>query len=190
MFIRRKSGLTTWNSSRPIPKKNLTFSTSPTYDADMILFGVAAIVAAVAAVAGAGTYFYRSSPESKPSKKRAKSHQEDYLAVLAAKVAALEASVEALPSLWKEERERAKKQADRSDQAVRDLEKRLNPEPDPEHEDAGEYPDEGQGVLPFHAGAGGDEGVQAVQNGMGRPVATPSMISQYHQKLLSRRPGA
>jgi len=65
-----------------------------------------------------------------PSKKPARSPKETLLEALAARVAGLEVKVEALPSLWAEERERAKKHADRAGQAVRDLDARMAPSED------------------------------------------------------------
>lgn len=72
-------------------------------------------------------FMWKTTRESnlKPPKKGARAHQVPYLEELGSRIAALETKVDGLPSLWDEVRDRAKKQADRSAQAVRDLEARL-----------------------------------------------------------------
>lgn len=101
-----------------------------------VLVGIgAALLVLCLGLSGVALFVSRSSLV-KPSKKKAASGvQESYLEVLASRIAAVEVSVGALPSLWEEERERAVKQANRATQAVRDLEElraRGTDEPDPD----------------------------------------------------------
>ena len=93
-----------------------------------VLVSIAAVVGAcvLIGVGAAAAALYRGDSRNiRPPKKAPSSDQEPYLQTLAAKVAALEIKLEGLPSLWEEERERAKKHGDRAQQAVRDLEARL-----------------------------------------------------------------
>jgi len=93
-----------------------------------VLVSIAAVVGVcvLIGVGAAAAVMFRGDPRDIRAPKKTPSGQlEPYLQTLAAKVAALEVKMEGMPSLWEEERERTKKQADRSQQAVRDLEARL-----------------------------------------------------------------
>ena len=95
-----------------------------------VLLSVAAVTAVLILAGGAGlaVVLWARADEKlnlRPRKKGSSARQEPYLDVISARLASLEVKVEGMPSLWQEERERAKKQADRSAQAVRDLEARI-----------------------------------------------------------------
>jgi len=122
----------------------------------MVTTGVIALAASFFALLAAGTgmgaaIFWLRKDHGQPSKKGAKGPQEAYLEVLSGRVASLEVGVAALPSLWEEERERAKKHADRAMQAERDLEKRI--------ERIAEQLDEGEDVLGADVEGGEGSGV-------------------------------
>jgi len=103
----------------------------------------------------------------RPPKKAPRTPQETVLEGFGARLAAVEVTVQSLPSLWAEERERAKKHGDRAQQAVRDLEARIQREsgqPDPLLDDDAD----GSGpqlMLPVQEGVGGpDDTLQARAN--------------------------
>lgn len=151
------------------------------------------IVLVLAAVAVTGVLFYTLiviRPESAGAKKRPKGVQEAHLEVLAARLAAVEVTTQALPSLWEEERKRALHQANRSEQAVRDLEAKLNPQPEAGDEDEDSWEGEA-GVLPLHAGPGGEEGLPAVHEGVGlnhlEEESTAQIVEAYHRAIGRRR---
>ncbi len=116
-----------------------------------------------AAGAGAAIVFFRSSGMDRKKKKGTRAPQATYLEELSARVAAVEVKVNALPSLWEEERERSKKQADRASQAVRDLEARLI-------RDEGDPDDEGEGdeLRDEHAVRRQGEQLQLMPEGLGQ----------------------
>jgi len=66
--------------------------------------------------------YTRTQPRIEAAKQDANTSQTPYLSELASKLAALEVKVEGLPSLWEEERDRAKKHADRAQAAYRGAE--------------------------------------------------------------------
>ena len=93
-----------------------------------VLVAIAAVVGVLVLIGGgaaAAAMLVDTRRTIRAPKKVPSTDQEPYLQTLAAKVAALEIKMEGLPSLWEEERERAKKHGDRAQQAVRDLEARL-----------------------------------------------------------------
>jgi len=149
------------------------------------------VVLILASVGVTGVFFYTlglNRPTIDPSKKPPKTPKESYLEVLAARISSVEVAVESLPSLWKEERERAKKQADRSEQAVRDLERKLGVESE-DGEDPEDIDWPSEGVLPINAGPGEGEGVPEM-SGRVEPRAggfTAQMMESYHAAIASRR---
>jgi len=118
----------------------------------------------VMSTAGAVAIFVyiRTQPRIVEPKKAPSGPESPYLQEQAAKVAALETVVKGLPSLWEEERERARQHADRAATAYRSAEKLLAAV-----DDADEGEDEGHPLYDDDEEAGPSEGVLPLQPGLG-----------------------
>ena len=134
-----------------------------------VALSVAVTILAISAIAGVVAVWRRgrAGPQAASQEPPREPHPDPWepvrarLAVLEAQLAGLAVTVQGLPSLWEEERERATKQANRATQALRELEeKRLGDSADEEP-----YPD--LNVLPVDADGRGKEGMQDVQSGLG-----------------------
>ena len=90
---------------------------------------VASVLATLSAcfgiAGGVALYLARKTPKQEAVQDPTSGPDVAYLEVIAARVAELEVIVRGLPSLWEEERERAKKHADRAAQAYRSAEQVL-----------------------------------------------------------------
>jgi len=137
----------------------------------MLLTVVATLIAAFLVVATAGFVAFFVIHQKKQLTNKpdgdANTPRTPYLEELSSKLAALETTVKGLPSLWEEERERAKKHADRASAAYRGAESILTAI-EAEDEDAGEDPD----VYGDDEERGGDEGVRPLHDGVG--VSAPA----------------
>lgn len=123
---------------------------------------IAAVLALLALGAGSSavtlTYLGR-----KPRKRKAAEEvPSGYLEGLYGRVAALEVKVDGLPSLWEEERERARKHSERAQAAERSARK-LREESDEDEDPEFDLDD----VREFHANGGGESRMHAVSEGLG-----------------------
>jgi len=131
----------------------------------MLLTVVATISSTVLVLSGIGAVLFVVLRRFERVEEAPRSDKTPYLQEIAVRLADLEVTVKGLPSLWEEERERAKQHADRAQTAYRSAEKILaavdaEEEGEEGDEDLSGFDDDGgpsEGVLPLRDGVGSGE---------------------------------
>jgi len=128
-----------------------------------VLVSIAATISALLATAGVAASIFWLLRRRLPAPERVTiGDRPSFLDELGARLATLETTVKGLPSLWEEERERARKHADRAAAAYRSASDILA-----ELEGSDDGAEAAPGVLPIDGTAGETGGVSPLRLGMG-----------------------
>lgn len=142
-----------------------------------LMISVAAVIASVALLGASSGGILWVLRRSNDGPAPAQDATGAFLETLAARVAALEVTVDGLPSLWEEERQRAVKAQKRAEEAARSLARKREDDED-EPDDDWEGPD----VQQFDAFPGEPERMQPMPTGLGGHP-TPAILEAARQRL-------